>query len=92
MTHYDYTAANGTRCTTALDKPGFPMLLWDLLQHLGCTMPPCYITLQRQHCQLDRCKATVVIYPYPKGDWDERTFRVKGTLHDDAVELAAMDH
>ena len=54
-------------------------------------MPPRYVTLHRQHCQLDRCTTTVVIYPNPAGDWEERTFRVKGILHDDAVELAAMD-
>jgi len=91
MAQYDHTAADGTRCTTALDKPGFSMLLWDLLQHLGCSVPPRYVTLHRHQCRLYRCTATVVIYPNPEGDWEERTFRVKGILHDDAVELAAMD-
>ena len=91
MAHYDHTAADGTRCTTALDKPGFPLLLWDLLQHLGCDTPPRYVTLQRERCEIDRCKATVVIHPNPRGDWDELTFSAKGILHDDAVELVAMD-
>ena len=89
MDHYEHVM-DSDNCTMALDTPGFPRLLWDLLRSLGGSRPPRYVAREYTKHSFPRCWATVTVLANDAEDWQPFTVKAKGTVCGFTIEAVTL--